>query len=260
MPKPKSKAYYNEIDPFCCQWLRNLIDEGLIANGDVDERSIADVIPDELLGYTQCHFFAGIGSWSYALRLADWPDDRPVWTGSCPCQPFSTAGNGGGTYDPRHLWPVWERLIAQRRPPVVFGEQVATAIGHGWWDIVSSGLESEGYACGAAVLGAHSVGAPHIRQRLYWMADSEGERLEGRWCEDIGGGGKGSLAERRLDGGFGDSGVLGFWSNCDWLPCRDGKLRPIEPELSRWLMGFPREWDDCVPTEMPSSRKLRRNS
>ena len=75
-------AYYNEIDAYAAQWLRNLIREGLIAPGDVDERSIVDVRADDLRGYEQCHFFAGIGGWSYALRLAGWPDDRATPSGS----------------------------------------------------------------------------------------------------------------------------------------------------------------------------------
>src|SRR5271168_3827885 len=118
--------YYNEIDPFAAQWLRNLISANLIGNGHVDERSIEDVKPSELSGYTQCHFFAGIGGWSYALRLAGWPDDRPVWTGSCPCQPFSAAGKGAGFADERHLWPAFFHLIRECRPGTVFGEQVAS--------------------------------------------------------------------------------------------------------------------------------------
>ena len=89
-------AYYNEFDPFAAAWLRGLIKTGQIAAGDVDERSITEVTADDVRGYTQCHFFAGIGGWSYALRLAGWPDTRPVWTGSCPCQPFSHAGKSGG--------------------------------------------------------------------------------------------------------------------------------------------------------------------
>ena len=62
-----SKAYYNEIDPYAAAWLRNLIAEGHIAPGDVDERSIADVRPSDLADYDQCHFFAGIGLWSLSL-------------------------------------------------------------------------------------------------------------------------------------------------------------------------------------------------
>lgn len=164
--------YYNEHDKYAAAWLRELIKGNLIAEGEVDERSITDVQPNDLVGFIQCHFFAGIGGWSYALRLAGWPDDRPVWTGSCPCQPFSSAGKGKGTADERHLWPAWFRLIRECLPPVVFGEQVEAAVRHSWLDGVFTDLETEGYACGAAVLGAHSIGAPHIRQRLWWVAGS----------------------------------------------------------------------------------------
>lgn len=164
--------YYNEIDPKAANWLRELIAGGHIPAGDVDERSITEISPNELSKYTQCHFFSGIGGWPLALELAGWPATRPVWTGSCPCQPFSSAGKQLGAADERHLWPAFFNLIRQCRPKSVFGEQVASAIGKGWLDGVSADLESEGYACGATVLGAHSVGAPHIRQRLYWVADA----------------------------------------------------------------------------------------
>jgi len=164
------KAYYNEIDPKAAAWLRELIKQGHIAPGDVDERSIEDVRPDELSGYTQCHFFAGIGVWSYALRQSGWSDDRPVWTGSCPCQPFSSAGKGKGFDDERHLWPVFHWLIKQCRPECVFGEQVAGKAGETWLDVVSTDLEGEGYA-GSAVTAACGFGAPHQRKRLYWVAE-----------------------------------------------------------------------------------------
>jgi DNA (cytosine-5)-methyltransferase 1 len=163
-------ALYNEIDSYAAGWLRNLIAAGHIAAGDVEARSIRELQPVDLRGRTQAHFFAGIGVWSYALRLAGWPDELPVWTGSCPCQPFSAAGKRGGFDDARHLWPDWFRLIRECRPPVVLGEQVASPDGLRWFDLVSSDLEAEGYAVGAADLCAAGVGAPHIRQRLYFVA------------------------------------------------------------------------------------------
>jgi DNA (cytosine-5)-methyltransferase 1 len=172
--------YYNEIDPHAAAWLRGLIAEGHIPAGEVDERSISDVSPTDLLGYTQCHFFSGIGGWSLALRLAGWPDDRPVWTGSCPCQPFSSAGKGLGRKDPRHLWPAFRRLINRCRPPVVFGEQVASTDGRRWLAGVFANLETMGFAPAALDLCAAGIGAPHIRQRLWWvgerLADASGSR------------------------------------------------------------------------------------
>lgn len=164
----KPRAYYNDFEPYVCEWLRNLIKAGLIPDGDVDNRSIRDVQPEDLRGYTQCHFFAGIGGWAYALRLAHWPDDREVWTGSCPCQPFSTAGKQKGFEDDRHLWPDFFRLISQRRPAVVFGEQVTGATE--WLQLVRSDLETVEYALGAMPLEAASAGAEHARDRFYWVA------------------------------------------------------------------------------------------
>ncbi len=170
-------SYYNETDPYCVQWLLNLIYAGLIPAGDVDPRPIQEVQPDELLGYTQCHFFAGIGGWPCAARLAGWPDERPLWTGSCPCQPFSVAGDGRGSADPRHLWPDFFRIIRAGRPARLVGEQVAGPAGYAWFDGVGSDLEGEGYACRAVDIPACSVNAPHIRQRLYWLANLGDARL-----------------------------------------------------------------------------------
>lgn len=174
-------AFYNEIDPYAAQWLRNLIAAGRIAPGVVDERSIEDISPDELSEFTQCHFFAGVGVWSLALRRAGWPDDRPVWTGSCPCQPFSSAGQRAGFTDARHLWPSFAWLIANAKPTVVFGEQVASKAVGPWVDLVHADLETLGYAFGAIPFPSAGVGAPHIRDRLYWvgrMADPQGNGYE----------------------------------------------------------------------------------
>jgi DNA (cytosine-5)-methyltransferase 1 len=166
--------YYNDIDPFCAQWLRNLVKERLIPHGVVDDTSIEKLSANDLKHYRQCHFFAGIAGWSRALSFADWPEHRQVWTGSCPCQPFSLVGQQKGLEDVRHIWPAWFNLIKKCRPPIVFGEQVAAA--QLWLDGVCADLESEDYAFGSAVLPAASVGAPHKRDRIWFvaMADTDG--------------------------------------------------------------------------------------
>lgn len=181
--KKRPVAYYNEIDPYAAEWLRNLIAAGHIAPGDVDERSIEDVNPDDLRNYTQCHFFAGIGVWSYALRNAGWPDNKPVWTGSCPCQPFSAAGKGSGFDDERHLWPHFHWLISECRPQHVLGEQVASGNANAWFDLVQADLEAMDYAFGLVPFPSAGVGAPHIRDRAYWVANANGERWNrgGNW-------------------------------------------------------------------------------
>ena len=162
--------YYNENDPKAAAWLRELIAGGHISPGVVDERSICEVQPDDVREFRQCHFFAGIGGWSLALRLAGWPDDEPVWTMSCPCQPFSGAGKQLGRKDPRHLWPAGRRLINRVRPAKIFGEQVASAAGREWLAGVFANLETMGYAPAGADLCAAGVGSPNIRQRLWWCA------------------------------------------------------------------------------------------
>lgn len=166
----RAYALYNEIDNYAADWLENLIRAGQIAPGIVDRRSIEDLLVDDLRGFRQVHFFAGIGVWSYALRRAGISDDTALWTGSCPCQPFSAAGKGGGVDDERHLWPSWHHLIRQYRPERILGEQVASKDGLGWLDTVSADLEAEGYTFGVVDTCSAGSGAPHIRQRLRFVA------------------------------------------------------------------------------------------
>lgn len=257
-------AYYNEIDPYAAQWLRNLIARGLIAPGDVDERSILEVKPDDLRSYTQCHFFAGIGGWSHAMRLAGWPDDRPVWTGSCPCQPFSVAGTQRGSADERHLWPAFFDLISQCRPCSVFGEQVAGASGLAWLDHVCADMESAGYAAAAADLCAAGAGAPHIRQRLYWVAHADNKQCtqlpyrsrEGQKSRFTNSSTDGCMVNTMRDGrerschisiweqtgkhqsGHQSNGV-GFWEKSEWLTGIDNRSRPVEPGTFPLAYGIP---------------------
>jgi DNA (cytosine-5)-methyltransferase 1 len=170
--------FYNENDLRAVAWIEQLQHAALIPPGRIDHRSIRDVTGDDVAGFRRIHLFAGIAGWSRALELAGWPGWLDVWTCSCPCQPFSGAWKGRGEADERHLWPEALRLIAERRPPVVVGEQVASPAGREWLARVRADLEALGYVVGAADLCAPGVGAPHIRQRLYWMAYADRERLE----------------------------------------------------------------------------------
>lgn len=301
-------TYYNEIEPFAADWIGNLAKAGHVSTGVVDRRSISDVQPADIEGYVRAHFFAGLAGWDHALKLAGWPGDRPVWTGSCPCQPFSVAGRGGGTSDARHLWPELFRLIRACRPRVVFSEQVASPVGLAWFDSVSSDLEGAGYTVWPADLCAAGIGAPHLRQRLYFVAFADGGSRDlhlpqreprgevfdaarhgtvgpqpmgdscrprsGRHSRGLPGSEGQGERERQEHGCFtheplvageldsctgvaqGDAGssrlarrpsksgnhgeelttterasgaTRGFWADAEWIYCRDGKWRPVEP-------------------------------
>jgi DNA (cytosine-5)-methyltransferase 1 len=312
----KKFAYYNEWDQKAAEWIRQLIKLGAIADGEVDQRSITDVQPDDLRDFNQIHLFAGLAGWSLALRQAGWDDDRPIFTGSAPCQPFSASGKQLGFADDRHLWGDMFRLIRELQPEFVIGEQVASKIALTWWDSVASDLEGAGYAAAAVDLSGGSAGAPHIRQRLYWighkLADSTGDRQqwsgttgttqEGRKPESesrgqLPEGSQGSGITSTLDhthcsvpaigidrvssqgdaeiGGIGTAADHGgssvsfptFWDECEWIECRDGKLRPtgvginplagvpnldreyIRTELERCANRLFSDWDDADRSE-----------
>lgn len=234
-------VYYNECEPFAVRWLRRLTRRGQLAKGTIDGRKIEEVQANDFAGFQRCHFFAGIGGWEFALQLAGWPAARPVWTGSCPCQPYSAAGKGEGDADPRNLWPEFHRLIRQCGPDVVVGEQVASAIGHGWLDGISADLEAEGYTVGAVVLGAHSVGAPHIRQRLWWVAVrglGQSALVGDRPPANTGRNSAGQ--DQRRIGGVGRSSAVA-WGGV-YVPCQDHKQRrvSVEPGDEPLAHGIPR--------------------
>lgn len=350
-------TYYNEHDLKAAAWLDMLSTCGEITAGDVDPRDIQKVRADDLEEYDRCHFFAGIGGWDLALQLAGWPAGEPVWTASLPCQPFSGAGKQKGTDDDRHLWPVFRELVEQCRPAVILGEQVASKLGRAWLASVQADLEALGYITAGADLCAAGVGAPHIRQRLYWCAvRREGELpgtgsagvpevAEGRFgvgglehpdvqgrerpadrasagsCEGTGGTGRAGCdsgvavsnggnpgaeweqrsGEQRLqptlcgDGGAagglpdterqrtggkpqnktgstdqrpGTVGELppatresGYWDDVIYLPCADGKARPIKPGIEPLVDGLPpnmvRGRDNRAPFDAENSAEGR---
>lgn len=241
--------YYNEWDKGAAKWLRELIERGLVPYGYVDERSITEVSPSDLEGFTQCHFFSGIGGWSRALQIAGIPPTTKLWTGSPPCQPFSAAGKQKGKFDERHLAPTFLRLISECRPPIVFGEQVAKAIDDGWLDDLHIEFEKQGYTVGASVLSASLIGAPHKRERLFFGAVSGMAYTDSyKYWSTISrsneekNGTKGSYWKEILESweSIGaDKDVLGFWDSGRKHLCRDGKYRYIEPTIPLLADGVP---------------------
>lgn len=228
---------------------------GLLPIGKIFQRDIRELTPDDVRGYDQFHFFAGLGGWPLALEMAGW--NEPCWTGSCPCQPFSAAGKRRGFADERHLWPHWLPLIEKCNPPNLFGEQVASGDGREWFSRVRLDLENMDYVCGCADLCAAGVSAPHIRQRLYWVADSNMP------CEDKRSpSGEQPLRNsdsehhKRMGFGFG-FGLEGSknveetrqpfpapWSTSKLIACPDGLRRvPVEPSFFPLANGVSRRME-----------------
>jgi DNA (cytosine-5)-methyltransferase 1 len=273
--------YFNEIDPFASTWLGNLARRGVFGEGrpvTIDARSIVDVEAADVRGYDRVHLFAGIGIWEYAFQLAGWPSWLPAWSGSPPCQPFSGAGRRKGTEDDRHLWPEYLRPIAAELPPVIVGEQVASPDGRAWLSAVRADLEALGYEVGAADLCAAGVGAPHIRQRLFFagvrLGDADRQRFEefGLHLRErgsyeampqaagngegfgLGDAGRVCSAEREspfegieawriADSRFAPGAVRGFWGGIDWLLCSDpsgvSRWRPVRSQSFPLAHGAP---------------------
>ena len=237
-------VFYNDISPDACLWLNKLIGCGLIDEGNVLKLSITSLDADFCNKFNQCHFFCGIGGWPYALNLAGVPLGWNVWTGSCPCQPFSAANKDAkGFDDERDLWKDFFRLIKGGKPDFVFGEQVPTAASNGWLDRLCTDLQSEGYIVLASILSASLVGAPHYRKRLYWggvraeVLDNP-KMFRQEWKRSVG----------YPSGCFGEKQVCSeelrdcgptFWSNAERLRGTEGKAFCMEPGMFPLANGVP---------------------
>jgi len=227
----KKWTLYHDFDEFKCEVVRQAIKAKAITDGEVICGDIKELQPSDVMGFRRFHAFCGGGFWDLALNRAGW-GDAEVWTGSCPCPSFSAAGKGRGFADARHLWPHWMRLIKECKPPVIFGEQVSAAIGHGWLDLVQDDMEAEDYAVGKAVLGACCVGAPHIRQRLWFVAHAgsgASQRVTGSVLAEETGRGEpgfadGDCAVRHSDGGT--DGELAHAERGRREQCNEG-FRPV---------------------------------
>lgn len=113
-----------------------------------------------------------------------WRGAVDVISGGFPCQPYSSAGKRLGKNDERHLWPEMLRVIRQVGPRWVVGENVFGLVN--WsgglvFEEVQFDLEAAGYEVQAFILPAASTGAPHQRQRVWFIAHANnviGERQQ----------------------------------------------------------------------------------
>lgn len=149
--------------------------------------------------------------------FTEWREKINVLTGGFPCQPFSVAGQRKGAEDNRYLWPEMLRAIREIQPDWVVGENVAgilsmvqpgseTALGReeslfGEVDrerilhrqeyvveTVCNDLEREGYSVQPVVIPACAVGAPHRRDRVFFIAhraDAGVKGMQRKWEDNI---------------------------------------------------------------------------
>ncbi|WP_187260778.1 DNA cytosine methyltransferase [Pontibacter beigongshangensis] len=106
-----------------------------------------------------------------------WRNRIDVLTGGFPCQPYSMAGKRLGKEDDRHLWPEMLRAIREIAPRWVVGENVLGLVnwnGGMVFNEVQADLETEGYEVQPYVLPACGVGAPHRRDRVWFVAHTKG--------------------------------------------------------------------------------------
>jgi len=111
----------------------------------------------------------------------EWRGRADILTGGFPCQPYSSAGKRLGKDDERHLWPEMCRIISEITPAYVVGENVRGLLnwnGGVVFEEVCADLEAMGYEVWTGLIPAAGVGAPHRRDRVWWVAhhsDSDGK-------------------------------------------------------------------------------------
>lgn len=139
-------------------------------------------------------------------NFSSWRGKVDILTGGFPCQPFSVAGQRKGSADDRYLWPEMLRAIREIQPGWIVGENVA-----GLLSMVQPGseitvesqaslfeaadketlleqeyvvetvcrdLECEGYSVQPILIPACAVGAPHRRDRIWFVANRTDTRAE----------------------------------------------------------------------------------
>lgn len=120
------------------------------------------------------------------LKKTDWTKVEPIdiLTAGYPCQPFSHAGSRKGADDERHLWPYIKEIIGTLRPQFVVLENVRGHFGLGFREVLSD-LTSVGYDVRWTLIRASDVGAPHRRERLFILANSNSARWARAKSSDV---------------------------------------------------------------------------
>ncbi|WP_291198309.1 DNA (cytosine-5-)-methyltransferase [Dyadobacter sp.] len=157
-----------------------------------------------------------------------------IISGGFPCQPYSTAGKRLGKEDNRHLWPEMLRAIREIQPSWVVGENVRGLTN--WngglvFDEVQADLENEGYEVTPFLLPACAVGAPHRRDRIWFVAHSSGIRCERNIC--AGQGIQWSQQARGKIGAGGNSQGPASYAQSE----RFGEARPDFSRSEEWITG-----------------------
>lgn len=160
------------------------------------------------------------GGWPIAFRLAGWPDSRPVWSGSCPCGPYSIVGKRQAQADARDLWPAWFSLMGPECPDI-FGEQVADAIELGWYDRTADDLDTIQKSCWPVVLPSCATGQGNKGERLFFVAKANPQGLERHPRNER------EIIQRALSTGYAATPSI-----CDFIEGWDGLKRPIKPGIS----------------------------
>lgn len=153
----------------------------------------------------------------------------------------------GGIADERHLAPYFLNLVAQRRPAVVFAEQVTDSIKHGWLDGIYEGLEGNQYAIGSKIIPGVCVGSPQRRYRIFIVGDRGGEGLEGHTRN----GDNQHQQGRKYAKPAGSITPSGFWAGAEWVKCKDGRFRLDESRLPLLVNGL----SDRVVIRLPAGQE-----
>lgn len=192
-----------------------------------------------------------------------WRGEIDVLSGGFPCQPFSVAGKRKGTEDNRYLWPEFRRAIREIYPRWVIGENVAgiismvqpgkeidmevSSVEHEKGDketlleqefvieTICRDLECEGYTVQPIVIPACSVGAPHRRDRVWFIAHNNCFGLQEKRSQQP------AAGDSRVcvSGAFSYSASNGQFS---W--CSDRTARPVYSDKNRTSEKDKSEWSE----------------